>query len=108
MTGSEIQKKLNDTHFFGIPALTFRADKFRKLDTPALALEFLTLYCASLSTAEYMDDNDKLYKKKLSKTYLLVESILKKKGQICSTEFLSNPPEKLFFVLRDNTCFILE
>lgn len=108
MTGSEIRQKINDTKFFGPKALAFmkKPEPFLELDTPTSALEFLTLCCVLLSTMEYKYDEDKLYEDELLKTYLLVESKLKKEGQICTTEFLTNPPEELLFVLRDNTCSI--
>lgn len=108
MTGSEIQQKINDTKFFGAKANAFGREPILELDSPNLALEFLSLYCVLLSTTEYKNDDDKLYLDKLLKTYSHVKSILETTGQIATTEFLTNPPEKLFFVLRDNTCFILE
>lgn len=108
MTGSEIQQKITDTKFFGPKANAFGREPILELDTPTSALEFLSLYCVLLSTTEYKDDDDKLYLDKLLKTYSHVKSILETTGQIATTEFLSDPPEELFFVLRKNTCFISE
>lgn len=110
MNGRDILDTLNNSDSFYLNALAFEDaienGKCFVLDTPDLALEFLSLYTVLQTTkeAEYVrHDLGKLYK-----TYNRINLTLKTKNKIASTDFLSSPsPEKFYFVLRDNTCFKL-
>ncbi len=108
MTGRDVQDKLTDTKFFGPKALEFeeaiKANKTLELKTPKLALEFLTLFAVLLMTSEagYQFDETKLLE-----TYQLVNSKLKTRRQIASSEFLSTPPkDEYYLVLWGKLCFV--
>ncbi len=107
MDGRDIHKKITDTKGFVPNALAFeQAIKTKKpleLETPKLALEFLSLFAVSLMTNEtdYQYDEDKLLK-----TYLFVKSKLIVHHQISSFEFLSNPKDKYYLVLWGKLCFV--
>lgn len=109
MNGRDILNKITYSDSFYLNALAFedaiRNGKCLVLDTPKVALEFLTLYCVSLMTKEA--DYSGYDLDRLLQTYNRVKSTLKSKNKIANTDFLSNPPEKFYFVLRDNTCFKL-
>lgn len=110
MNGRDILDILNNSDSFYLNALAFedaiKNGKCFVLDTPDLALEFLSRYVVLQTTkeAEYVRHD----LAKLEKTYDRINLILKTKNKIASTDFLSSPsPEKFYFVLRDNTCFKL-
>lgn len=103
MTGRDIHEKITDTVYFVPNALDFEDKGRLELETPASALEFLTLYLVLISTAEFKEyDEDKLLEK-----YLFIQSCLKQNRRICSTEFLSNPLENINYILQDNACSIM-
>ncbi len=108
MSGRDILDTLNNSDSFYLNALAFEDaienGKCFVLDTPDLALEFLSFYVVLETTKEA----DYLWHdlSKLSKTYDHINLILRTKNKIASTDFLScQSPEKFYFVLRDNTCF---
>lgn len=103
MTGRDIQNKLIDSTFFIPNALAFRDEKKLILDNSDLALEFSTLFAVLLRTEEA--DYTEYDGGKLLKTYNLVNSTLRSRGQIASTDFLSDPPN-FYILVRENTCFM--
>ena len=105
MTGRDIQNKITDTTFFIPNVLIFQDEKKLKLDNSDSALEFSTLFAVLLRTAE--SDYTEYDEGKLLQTYNFVYSALRARGQIASTDFLSNPPN-FYISVRENTCFMSE
>ena len=106
MTGREIQDKITDTEGFVPTALDFeqaiKAKKPLELETPELALEFLSLFAVLLMTKTgYQYDEDRLLS-----TYQLAKAKLSKYRQIASSDFLSNPKDIYYLVLWGKLCFV--
>ena len=107
MTGREIQDKITDTEGFVPTALDFeqaiKAKKPLELETPELALEFLSLFAVLLMTHEtgYQHDEDRLLS-----TYQSAKAKLRKYHKVASSDFLSNPKDKYYLALWGKLCFV--